>query len=73
MHGWESPGPKESDRPDSVPLHPNVASKIALLTRPAEGTYKYDKKIKNVNILCPISLLDLSSRPRHCTLARAEN
>jgi hypothetical protein len=37
-HGWESTGPKESDRPDSVPLHPDVASKIALLTGPDEGT-----------------------------------
>jgi hypothetical protein len=41
-HGWESPGPKESDRPDSVPLHPDVASKIALLTGPTEGTTEYD-------------------------------
>jgi hypothetical protein len=40
-HGWESPGPRESDRPDSVPLHPDVASKIALLTGPAEGTPEY--------------------------------
>jgi hypothetical protein len=37
-HGWESPGPKESDRPDSVPLHPDVAARIAPLEGPAEGT-----------------------------------
>jgi hypothetical protein len=37
-HGWESTGPKESDRPDSMPLHPNITSKIALLTGPDEGT-----------------------------------
>jgi hypothetical protein len=47
-HGWESPGPKESDRPDSVPLHPDVASKIALLTGPAEGTPEYDNIAKEM-------------------------
>lgn len=41
-HGWESPGPRESDRPDSVPLHPDVASKIATLSGPSEGTTEYD-------------------------------
>jgi hypothetical protein len=40
-HGWETPGPKESDRPDSVPLHPDVASKIALLSGPAEGSTEF--------------------------------
>lgn len=41
-HGWESPGPKESDRPDSVPLHPDIASRIATLEGPTEGTPEYD-------------------------------
>jgi hypothetical protein len=41
-HGWESPGPKESDRPDSVPLHPDVASRIALLVGPSESTAEYN-------------------------------
>jgi hypothetical protein len=41
-HGWESPGPKESDRPDSVPLHPDVASRIATLSGPDEGSPAHD-------------------------------
>jgi hypothetical protein len=42
-HGWESPGPKETDRPDSVPLHPDVASKLAQLSGPDEGTIEYQQ------------------------------
>jgi hypothetical protein len=30
------------------------------------------KKNNERIILCPISLLDVNSRPRHCTLARAD-
>jgi hypothetical protein len=41
-HGWDSPGPKETDRHDSVPLHPDVAAKIALLTGPPEGTLEFN-------------------------------
>jgi hypothetical protein len=37
-HGWETPSASASDRPDLVPLHPDVATKISTLTGPAEGT-----------------------------------
>jgi hypothetical protein len=37
-HGWETPSPNSSDRPDLVPLHPDVAARVALLVGPAEGT-----------------------------------
>jgi hypothetical protein len=40
-HGWESPGPRESDRPDIVPLHPDVASKLATLSGPSEGSPEF--------------------------------
>jgi hypothetical protein len=37
-HGWETPSPSSTDRPDLVPLHPDVATRIAVLTGPSEGS-----------------------------------
>jgi hypothetical protein len=47
-HGWDSPGPRESDRPDSVPLHPDVAAKLAALSGPSEGTPKFQQIAKDM-------------------------
>jgi hypothetical protein len=35
-HGWETPGANESDRHDSVPLSPDLAQQLQVLTGPPE-------------------------------------
>jgi hypothetical protein len=47
-HGWETPSPNSSDRPDLVPLHPDVATRIALLVGPAEGTPEHHELAQKV-------------------------
>jgi hypothetical protein len=40
-HGWETPTSSTTDRHDLVPLHPDVATRIAPLTGPPEGSAEH--------------------------------
>jgi hypothetical protein len=39
-HVWQTPSLSSTDHPDLVPLHPDVATRIATLSGPAKGTVR---------------------------------
>jgi hypothetical protein len=47
-HGWQTPSSSSSNRTDLVPLHPNVATRIATLSGPAEGMTDHSTLAKQV-------------------------
>jgi hypothetical protein len=40
-HGWETPNASSSDWSDLVPLHPDIATRIASLSGPSKGTAEH--------------------------------
>jgi hypothetical protein len=47
-HGWEKPGPKESDRFDSVPLFADTATALLLSVGPSEDSAKHSNLERDV-------------------------